>query len=45
MIDPETRWFEITQYNYKISISIGNLVENMWLSRYLRPTEITYDQG
>ena len=25
--------------------SIANLVETMWLSRYPRPIEITYDQG
>ena len=45
MIDPVTRWFKITQYNDKIAASIANLVETMWLTRYIRPTEITYDQG
>ena len=45
MIDPVTGWFEITQYNDKRSISISNLVETMWLSRYLIPMDITYDQG
>ena len=44
MIDLITGWFEITQYNYKISISIVNLVETMWLSKYHRPMETTYDQ-
>ena len=29
----------------KKAISIANLVETTWLSRYLRPIEITYDQG
>ena len=33
MIDPATGWFEVTQYNNKISISISNLVETIWLSR------------
>ena len=45
MIDPVTQGFKIMQYNYKRAISIANLVETMWLSRYPRPTEITYDQG
>ena len=45
VIDPVTVWFEITQYNYRISISIANLVETAWLSRYPRPIEIMYDQG
>ena len=44
MIDPITVWFEITQYNNKIVISIANLVETMWLSRYPRPMEVTHDQ-
>ena len=47
MIYPVTVWSEITQCNDKISISISiaNLVETAWLSRYYRPMEITYDQG
>ena len=45
MIDPVTGWFEITQYYDKIAIKIANLVETMWLTRYPRPMEITYDQG
>ena len=45
MIDPLTGWFEITQYYDKIAINIANLVEIMWLTRYPRPMEITYDQG
>ena len=45
MIDPVTGWFEIAQYEDKIEISIANLVETTWLSRYPRPIEITYDQG
>ena len=44
MIDPITVWFEITQYNNKIVISIANLVETMWLSRYPIPMEVTHDQ-
>ena len=45
MIDHIIGWFKITQYNYKRVISIANLVENKWLSRYPLPMEITYDQG
>ena len=45
MINPVTGWFKIAQYEDKISISIANLVETIWLSRYPRPIEITYDQG
>ena len=44
MIDPKTGWFEVTQYNNTRAISIATLVETMWLSRYPRPMEITYDQ-
>ena len=36
MIDPVTGWFEIAQYNDKIAISIADLVETMWMSRYPR---------
>ena len=45
MINPVTGWFEIAQYEDKRSISIENLVETMWMSRYPRPIETTYDQG
>ena len=45
MIDHIIGWFKITQYNYKIVISIVHLVENKWLSRHPIPMEITYDQG
>ena len=45
MIDPVTRWFEITQYNKKREISIAELVKTMWLTRYPRLMEIMYDQG
>ena len=45
MIDPATGWFEIVQYSDKKSITIANLVEQTWLSRYPWPTLITYDRG
>ena len=44
MIDPVTVWFEITQYDNKRALSITNLVETTWLTRYPRPMEIMYDQ-
>ena len=45
MIDIVTGWFEVVRYDDKISITIANLVETKWLSRYPRPIEITYYQG
>ena len=45
MIDPVTGWFKITQYDDKIEITIANLVKTVWLTRYSRPMEITYNQG
>ena len=45
MIEYVIGWFKITQSDNKIAISIVKLVENVWLTRYPIPTEITYDQG
>ena len=45
MIDPVTGWSEVVRYDDKRAITIANLVETMWISRYPRPIEITYDQG
>ena len=45
MMDPVTRWFEITQYSHNKVITIANLVETTWLFQYLWPVEIMYDQG
>ena len=42
MIDPVTRWFKITQYDYKKVISIAYLVETTWLSRSSIPMEIMH---
>ena len=44
MIDPVTRWFEVTQYRNKKAMTIVKLVENMWLVWYPCPVEITYDR-
>ena len=45
MIDPVIGSFEITKYDNKGAISITDLVETTWLTRYHRPMEITYDKG
>ena len=45
MIDPVTGWFEVTKYKDKRAMSIANLFETVWISRYPRPMDITYDQG
>ena len=34
MIDPIKGWLKITQYDDKCAITVTNLVENMWLSKY-----------
>ena len=44
MIDFITTWFEVTQYEYKRSTTIYNLVENIWIMRYAWTEKITYDQ-
>jgi hypothetical protein len=44
MIDPTTGWFEIHQYDDKISITVANIAEQKWFSRYPWPTQITYDR-
>ena len=45
MIDPVTRWFEIAQYEDERAISISNLFETTWMSRYPILIDITYYQG
>ena len=45
MIDPATGWFEICQYDDKRSITVANIAKQEWFSRYLWPSQITYDQG
>jgi hypothetical protein len=45
MIDSATGWFEIKQYDDKKSITVANIVEQEWLTRYLRPSLITLDHG
>ena len=45
MIDPATGWFEMKQIETKTENRTANLVEQVWLSRYSKPTEIIYDKG
>ena len=45
MIDPATGWFEMCEYDDKRSITVANIVETQWLSRYPWPTQITLDRG
>jgi hypothetical protein len=45
MIDPATGWFEIHEYDDKRSITVANIAEQEWLSRYPWPTQITFDRG
>lgn len=45
MIDPATGWFEIHQYDDKRSVTVANIAEQEWLSRYPWPTQITFDRG
>ena len=44
MIYPVNVWFELIKYYDKKSMTIANLVETKWMSRYPWPTEITYDR-
>jgi hypothetical protein len=45
MIDPATRWFEIQQYDDKQSITVANMIEQEWFSRYPWPTQVTFNRG
>jgi hypothetical protein len=45
MIDPATGWFEIHQDDDKRSITVANITEQEWFSRYPWPTQVTYDRG
>ena len=45
MIDPASGWFEIHPYADKRAVTIANVVEQQWFSRYLWPTQLTYDRG
>ena len=42
MIDPATSWFEIHQYDDKRAITVVNITEEEWSSRYPWPTQVTF---
>ena len=42
VIDPATKWFEIVQHNDTRSITITNIVHQIWLSRYPWPNKTTF---
>ena len=44
MIDPASGWFEIHQYDDKRAITVANIVEQEWFSRYPWPTQVTFDR-
>ena len=45
MIDPATGWFEIVELPDKQAITVANIVEQTWLTRYPWPTTMTFDKG
>ena len=45
IVDPLTGWFEMHLFGDKKSITVANIVEQQWLSRYPWPTQITFDRG
>jgi hypothetical protein len=45
MIDPATGWFEMREIPNKEAITITNLVEQTWLTRYPWPNQIVFDRG
>ena len=45
MIDPATGWYEIHQYGDKRSLTVANIAEQAWSSRYPWLTQITFDRG
>ena len=45
MIDPATGWFEMREITNKQAITVANIVEQAWLTRYPWPVELTYDKG
>ena len=45
MIDPATGWFEMVELETKDSIYVAEKVQQVWLTRYPRPTKMTYDKG
>ena len=45
MIDPATGWFDMTSIETKRADIIANKLENTWLNKYARPTQVVLDRG
>ena len=44
MIDPATGWFEMRELPDKNAITVANIVEQAWLTRYPWPQEMNFDK-
>ena len=42
-VNPGTGWFEIAEINHKTSARISQIFVNTWLSHYLRPRKVIFD--
>jgi len=45
MIDPATGWFEMKELKERDAMTVANIVEMTWLSRYPKPQELIFDRG
>ena len=45
MIDPATGWFEMREIPNKEAITIANIVEQTWFTRYPWPSQVIFDRG
>ena len=45
VIDPTMGWFKMKQIANKEPITIANVIETTWLTRYPWPDKIVYDRG
>src|SRR5688572_5939361 len=45
MIDPASGWYEIYQYDNKKLITVANIAEQEWFTRYSWPTQVTFGRG
>ena len=45
MIDPATGWFKMREIPNKEAITIANLVEQTWFTRYPWPSQVIFDRG
>jgi hypothetical protein len=45
MTDPATGWFEMREIPNQEAITIANLIEQTWLTRYPWPNQIVFNRG